>query len=462
MSASGGGTLAVTGPWTNAGVVTVNNGTLSLTGSVSGSGPISLNVANVSLVSDPGGSKPSLDSVTVTGDTTITLSRPYKADATFHIAHLGLGGNRLTVTGGVGGGTLEVGDVGLSGTATLDLSQPVSVTGAIEQVTPGRGITKSGLAKLTVTGAGANTYSGVTRVDAGAVDLNKSDGVIAVPGDLSVQGGTVTLLAAGQIAPTSNVVVSNPGAVLDLGGHSQTYASLSISNSGRVLVRGSAGPVNSGSAVLRVNGPVVVSGGGVLNIGNNPLIVDYDPAGASPTAAVRAALTTGYSNGTWQGPGINATDIVGAGRGLGYAEAGDVLGATGGTFAGQPVDGSAVLVRYTLSGDANLDGIVDFNDLVRLAQSYNTTVPATGSGWYRGDFNYDGGVDFNDLVKLAQNYNSALPGSAIPGASERFDVDLAAAFASVPEPGLVGLFGLCLLTMGAQRRVRRRSLTRDR
>ncbi len=31
----------------------------------------------------------------------------------------------------------------------------------------------------------------------------------------------------------------------------------------------------------------------------------------------------------------------------------------------------------TLLGDANLDGVVDFNDLVKLAQNYNTTVSAS-------------------------------------------------------------------------------------
>jgi hypothetical protein len=122
-----------------------------------------------------------------------------------------------------------------------------------------------------------------------------------------------------------------------------------------------------------------------------------------------------------------------------------VLGPTGGPFGGATVDGSAVLVRYTLSGDATLDGTVDFNDLVKLAQNYNTTVPASGSAWYRGDFNYDGTVDFNDLVKLAQNYNSALPGEPIAGAPAAFEADLARAFAAVPEPGFLGFIGLGLL-----------------
>jgi hypothetical protein len=62
-------------------------------------------------------------------------------------------------------------------------------------------------------------------------------------------------------------------------------------------------------------------------------------------------------------------------------------------------------------------------------------------------------VDFNDLVALAQNYNSTLPAQAIPGASAAFQADLAAAFASVPEP--TGLSALALLGYLLARRRRR-------
>jgi hypothetical protein len=67
----------------------------------------------------------------------------------------------------------------------------------------------------------------------------------------------------------------------------------------------------------------------------------------------------------------------------------------------------------SLPGDANRDRSVDFNDLVPLAQNYNSTGNKT---WSQGDFTGDGLVDFNDLVKLAQNYNTTLPtpGDAIP------------------------------------------------
>ena len=96
--------------------------------------------------------------------------------------------------------------------------------------------------------------------------------------------------------------------------------------------------------------------------------------------------------------------------GLGFAEAADI--AAGGTFAGQTVDGTAVVVKFTHYGDATLDGRVDFNDLVRLAQNFGTTPPATQGAWSRGDFTYDGIINFSDLVTLAQNFNAGVAGSA--------------------------------------------------
>jgi Dockerin type I domain len=88
---------------------------------------------------------------------------------------------------------------------------------------------------------------------------------------------------------------------------------------------------------------------------------------------------------------------------LGYAEASDALGLSGADtadFQGQAADATSALVRLTVYGDANLDGVVNFIDLVKLAQNYNG--PGEKS-WGQGDFNFDGTVDFVDLVKLAQN-----------------------------------------------------------
>jgi hypothetical protein len=76
--------------------------------------------------------------------------------------------------------------------------------------------------------------------------------------------------------------------------------------------------------------------------------------------------------------------------------------------AGIPLATDAMLDFWFLNGDANRDRSVDFNDLVALAQNYNTT----GKTFAQGDFTGDGSVDFNDLVVLAQHYNTTVPPAA--------------------------------------------------
>lgn len=54
-----------------------------------------------------------------------------------------------------------------------------------------------------------------------------------------------------------------------------------------------------------------------------------------------------------------------------------------------------------LTGDTNFDRIVDFADLLVIAQNFGQPL----LGYRNGDFNHDGVVDFADLLGLAQRYN---------------------------------------------------------
>jgi ELWxxDGT repeat protein len=73
--------------------------------------------------------------------------------------------------------------------------------------------------------------------------------------------------------------------------------------------------------------------------------------------------------------------------------------------AGNPLAASFTFDFFVLAADANRDRKVDFNDLVVLAQNYNTA----GKTFAEGDFNNDTKADFEDLVLLAQRYNTTLP-----------------------------------------------------
>jgi len=61
-------------------------------------------------------------------------------------------------------------------------------------------------------------------------------------------------------------------------------------------------------------------------------------------------------------------------------------------------------VRCTPAGDADLDGQVDFDDILALFPNYGATGSFT---WQEGDFTYDGKVDFDDILELFPNYGAA-------------------------------------------------------
>lgn len=101
----------------------------------------------------------------------------------------------------------------------------------------------------------------------------------------------------------------------------------------------------------------------------------------------------------------------------------------------------------TLAGDVNLDSVVDFDDLLPLAQNYGTT---TGATWAQGDFDLNGTVDFTDLLTLAQNYSSSAPITA--AFTPVFAGDWAQALSLVPEPAALGLLGLGFAVVPRARR----------
>lgn len=88
-----------------------------------------------------------------------------------------------------------------------------------------------------------------------------------------------------------------------------------------------------------------------------------------------------------------------------------------------------LLLTPVPNGDANFDGVVNFSDLVLLAQNYGKS-----GGWAQGDFNRDGKVGFDDLVILAANYGGSQP-----------------AITAVPEPGFAAMIAVALAALGRRR-----------
>jgi hypothetical protein len=78
---------------------------------------------------------------------------------------------------------------------------------------------------------------------------------------------------------------------------------------------------------------------------------------------------------------------------------------TGGVLGYTDIGGGQTEVRFTLKGDANLDGKVDIGDLGTLSTYFGAT---SGASWSNGDFDYNGGVDVGDLGALSTNFGSSV------------------------------------------------------
>jgi hypothetical protein len=436
VGALGNGTLTVRG-----GTVTGSGGAISnpivaeaslLASSLTFNGPVSLEgpcIVNASGCKIAG-------SLSAPAGATITLSSDYKPNAggltlgspnTFDnpvdlkgaqliLAHgqaLGVGTAPLTLD--------ENSSISLSYTIPLDTQRPILVNGLPD---PGRTrltpqINGSGRLNTTISVVNSATLWGATSPALGISSLQSAGGDPAwvhvffnvTVGHLNI--GALVLDGTLQLDP-----LSGPP---------------------------EAGRVTSVEYVNPANHPKV-------DIGARALVIDYDGNQGSPLSDLRAKIISAWNQGSWNGlSGITSSAAqTDARTAVGYAEASAVVPDAAGQpfWLEQQIDDTTVLLRYTLRGDFNLDGKVDFADLVRLAQSYNDI--SGNRIWSEGDANYDGKVDFSDLVALAQNYNSALPSGLPPDVEQ----DLERAFSSIPEPGqLILVAGMSLF-----RRTRRRGI----
>jgi hypothetical protein len=201
-------------------------------------------------------------------------------------------------------------------------------------------------------------------------------------------------------------------------------AGLSLTSTARATIA----PHGAAAARVITVDALSIATDATLDIADNQVVVNY--AGTSPAAELRARLATGVNGGLWNGPGISSSAAADGKHAVGYSDS-----------------GTAVTLQYTFNGDATLDGIVQFADLVSLAQNYNIT---SGATWSKGDFNYDDGVDFADLIVLAQNYGAGTPPASMVPAN--ISADWALALTLVPEPTSLTAIGLGLATMVGRRR----------
>jgi len=246
---------------------------------------------------------------------------------------LHLGASKIRADGGtrnLGNNVRAEGDVEIAGSDGFTLSGPITLTnpspgggrtfditnsaavtfsGAIGQTLGNRTFTKTGSGLLSFSGPDANTYSGRTTVSEGILRLNKTAGVTAIAGDITVgaatgPSATLRLAASHQIANASSVTVNKTG-LLDLNGSDDTIGALTLSS----------GEVTTGAGTLTLGGDVVASGvttassiSGKLNLGG--VIRTFEVTGGFPVH--RLEIPAVISNGSLTKTGGGRLTLSGA------------------------------------------------------------------------------------------------------------------------------------------------------
>jgi hypothetical protein len=219
--------------------------------------------------------------------------------------------------------------------------------------------------------------------------------------------------------------------------------------------------LNGGAVALSANNPASIAGSldiagtattplATFDVADGGFVVNYPSADPTPANKIRQwilAARGGAGLGKpWTGTGITSrrvqADVAASpnSTSVAYAENAKLPGGAYATFRGQPVDATSVLIGYTRTGDANLDGVVNNDDVAILGANY---APGFAKAeWALGDFDYNGFVDNDDVALLGVFYEQS-------GAT-------ANAIETVPEPAtavlsLAGCIG-ALVAVGLGRR----------
>jgi autotransporter-associated beta strand protein len=314
--------------------------------------------------------------------------------------------------------------------AALDLNNQTQTIGSLagiagSSVLLGSGLLTTGGNNTSTTFAGSiSGTGGIVKTGTGTFTLT---GVNTYTGGTKVANQTLVIGANGALAP-GNVTIGDGNATLQL-----------ATNTG-------------GESISALS----ILAGSQLDITNNHLIISYDAASrATVDSTIRGYLVNGYNGGAWTGTsgsatggGINSSTAAlpaNSHYGVGYADGAD--GVVAGLSSGQ------IEVKYTLYGDANLDGIVSGTDFTILVANLGKSV----SAWDKGDFNYDGLVSGTDFTLLVGNLGRAASGAdVVLPAGEIAAIDAFAAanglMADVPEPATASILAIGALGILSRRR----------
>jgi fibronectin-binding autotransporter adhesin len=280
-------------------------------------------------------------------------------------------------------------------------------------------------------------------------------------------GNTLTL--TGQISGTNTLQKTDAG-VLVLSGSNSYSGGTDVTAGTVVVTAGAALPANEnvsitggllqlapGATGAKISG-LTIGSGGLLDITNNHMYIVYG-SGADSITTIYGYLKSGFNNGAWNGTtGIISstaqTATNGLHYGIGWADGDDGVHNVSNTL----LSSGEILLKYTLLGDANLDGTVNGTDFSILASNFGLGV----TNWDQGNFLYGSSVNGSDFIALAANFGQGDSGADV--AVTPADIAALDAFAAanglpapiigaVPEPATMSIvLGSSIAALARRRR----------
>jgi hypothetical protein len=430
--------LATTPDFLNQGFIYANSLTLNSAMSLTVSNAPEVLYGNGSTITQTGATNSAYGLVvSSTGTTPGQYNLNFGSLSVTHDAYVG----EVTILGGPGGGNF----IQSGGTATIGGTLFLGVGGASSQYQLSGGGNLQVNAKIDMKSSATLTMA----TNAGMVSTPtlSNSGIIQMNGgSLSVTGGTTNNGSFTQTGGTATLgtLSGNGSATVGVGSSGNPFAQTIVTSLTQNSVTVGAGgifDVHSGSNFDNTVNSLSITGTGQFDLANNHMFINYG-SGADPITSIIGLLATGYDGGYWlaQG-GIDSSTADGTpGYSLGYADSADP-GNPAGLASG------TIEIKYTLLGDADLNGIVNGVDFGILAANFNHGV----SRWDQGDFNYDNVVNGIDFGFLAANFNKGASGASDFAALEAF-AQANGLMADVPEPGV----GAVVLVAGAGIFARRR------
>lgn len=427
---SAGGKLILTGTNTYSGATTINEGIVNIRNAWA----LGTNTAGTTVYSDAaleiqGGITVTNEALTINGTgvsnggalRNISGNNTWTGAVTLGTdASVNSDSGTLTISGAIGGSGKDL-TVGGAGNVTL--------SGVVGN---GSGsLTYDGTGTLTLSGGSANTFSGGFFLDSGTVELNKTAGVDALSGAVTIGDGsgtdTLRLQANNQINDSTILEFGSSG-MFDLNGYNETVAGINASSSSASITLGNgtltinsfanssfAGVISDGAGTgsltktgantLSLTGANTYDGTttisqGVLNIRNGSALGSATGGTVVATGAtlqIQNSITVTGESLTLNGTGVSGTgamrNVLGNNVWTGpvtLASASTIASDSGTLAISGAVTNGGNTLTVTGAGNTTLNGVVSGSG--GLTKTGSGTLTLGGANTFTGNITISGGT----------------------------------------------------------------------